>query len=260
MKKRLKSTYELNDKKTIFVYGLLYLLTIICLIREVMNGNLQNAVLCVVSLFLFIIPQLIEKKFKVDFPGPIERIICIFIFSAEILGEINNFYIAIPFWDTALHTLNGFLCASIGFSLVNILNKKTELVKLSPIFVSLVAFCFSMTVGITWEIYEYGVDTLFKFDMQKDEYVETIKTVALDPKDNNDVIVIDDIDHTIIYDKFNNKLAEIDNYLDIGLHDTMEDLIVNFLGALVFCFFGYLYLINEKKYNWASNFITKKTK
>lgn len=258
LKKILNKFYKSNDKKTLFVYILLRILTIICLIRELMNGNIQNALLCILSLFLFVLPQLIEKKFKIDFPDSLERIVYLFIFSAEILGEINNFYGTFPLWDTALHTINGFLCASIGFSLINLLNEKTSLFNLSPLFVALVSFCFSMTVGVVWEIYEYSADMAFKSDMQKDEYIETIRTVTLDPYQNNSVVTIDGIDYTIVYNDKNEEIARFDGYLDIGLNDTMEDLIVNFIGALVFSFFGYLHILNEKKYTLAGRLMTKK--
>ena len=257
---KLKGIYKNNDKTTIFVYVLLRILIIICLVRELMNGNSQNAMLCVLSLFLFTIPSFIEEKFKIDFPGALERTVYLFIFAAEILGEINNFYGAISFWDTMLHTINGFLCASIGFSLVYLLNEKTNLIHLSPIFVALVSFCFSMTVGVAWEFYEYGVDVLFKSDMQKDEYVSSIRTVTLDPEQDNNVVAIEEIEYVILYNENNDEIIKLDGYLDIGLHDTMKDLIVNFIGALVFSFFGYLYIINENKYKIAGKFLTKRVK
>ena len=102
------------------------------------------------------------------------------------------------------------------------------------------------------------MDRYFGMDMQKDEYVETIKTVTLDPEQKNQVVVIDDIDYTIIYNKNNEPIAQVDHYLDIGLNDTMNDLIVNFIGALVFSFFGYLYILNQKRYALAGIFLTKK--
>lgn len=256
--KQIKKYYKENDKTTLFIFVLLRTLIIICLIRELMNGNIQNAMLCVLSLFLFILPYIVEKTFKIDLPNILEKIIFIFIFSAEILGEINNFYGTIPYWDNILHTLNGFLCASIGFSLIYLLNTKTNLINLSPIFVALVSFCFSMTVGIAWEMFEYGMDTVFKTDMQKDEYINEINTVTIDPKLDNNVINIEGIDKTIIYDKQNKEITKLNGYLDIGLNDTMHDLIVNFIGAFAFSIFGYLHILNEEKYKLAGSFITKK--
>ena len=134
IKDKIKKFYRENDKKSIAVFIILRILIIVCLVRELMIGNIGNAMLCILSLFLFMLPYIVEKTFKVDLPSILEIIVFLFIFSAEILGEINNFYRTIPFWDTILHTINGFLCASIGFSLVYLLNKKTNLINLSPLF------------------------------------------------------------------------------------------------------------------------------
>ena len=255
---KVKRFYNENDKKALIVFVLLRILVIICLIRELINGNFESVLFCILTLFLFIVPYISEKIFKIDFPSCLEIIVLIFIFSAEILGEINNFYGTVPFWDNALHTVNGFLCGSIGFSLIYLLNQKTKFMKLSPVFVALFSFCFSMTVGIVWEMFEYGMDVAFKTDMQKDEYVNVINTVELDPEFDNNVIKINGIDYTVVYDENDKELARFNGYLDIGLHDTMMDLMVNFVGAVVFSIFGYLFIINDKKYKLAGNLMTKK--
>ena len=258
MKEKYRSAIKKSNNKSLTVYIVLRALVILCLIRELMLGDFQNALLCVLSLILFLLPAFVEKTFKVDLPNTLEITILVFIFSAEILGEINNFYGILKNFDDILHTLNGFLCASVGFSLVYLLNKNIDSFKLSPLFVSLVAFCFSMTIGVIWEFFEYGMDTIFSIDMQKDTYVEKINTVELDITKSNKVVNINDIDHTTLYDEDNNELTTINGYLDIGLIDTMEDLIVNFIGALAYSVFGYLYIINKEKNKIAGKFIIQK--
>lgn len=258
MRKKIKKVFKESGKKTIIVYFILRILVILCMIREIINGNFENALTCVLALILFLVPSFLEKTLKIDFPTTLEIIILIFIFSAEILGEIDNFYGRYQMFDDLLHTINGFACASIGFSLVYILNQNIDSMQLSPLFVSLVAFCFSMTIGIAWEFLEYTADTKLGLDMQKDQYVTELRTVSLDPEQNNNVITIENISYTIVYDKDGNELARIDNYLDIGLHDTIEDLIVNFVGAFTFSIFGYLYIKNNEKYKIAEKFITRK--
>ena len=105
-----------------------------------------------------------------------------FIFSAEILGEIQSFYTIIPLWDTILHTINGFMMAAIGFAMIDILNQDPHFhINMSPLFVAFVAFCFSMTIGVIWEFFEYGMDQFFLTDMQKDWYVPNISSVLLNP-------------------------------------------------------------------------------
>lgn len=256
--KKIKEAIKESNKASVIVYFILRFLVILCLIREICYGNFENALICVLALILFLVPAFLEKTLKIEFPTTLEILIFIFIFSAEILGEINNFYGKYELFDDILHAINGFACASIGFSSVYILNEKTKSLKLSPFFVALVSFCFSMTIGIFWEFFEYKADKYLGLDMQKDTYVENINTVILDPEESNKVIKIEDIEYTILYDKDGKELTKIDNYLDLGIHDTMEDLKVNFIGAFVFSIYGYLYTINNKKYKLAGKFITKK--
>ena len=260
-KKKIRKTYKDSDKKSFAVYAFLRFLVIITLIRQIMLREWENVFVCILSLVLLIAPFFFEKKFKITIPSTLEIIILCFIFSAEILGEINSFYVRIPHFDTLLHTINGFLCAGVGFSLVDLLNENNKNINLSPLYLSLVAFCFSMTIGVLWEFFEYGADKLLGLDMQKDYIVDIINTVELDDTKTNKVIAIDSIDKTILYDIEGNVLTEINGYLDIGIIDTMKDLIVNFIGAISFSIFGFLYIKNRGKYKFVDNFIlTKKLK
>ena len=258
-KKRLVEYYkEEENKKVAIFYTVLRFLVIICLIREIFIGNYHNVFLCLLTLVLFVIPFFIEDKFQVTIPNVLEIIILLFIFSAEILGEIQNFYNIIPNWDTILHTINGFLAAAIGFSLIDILNRTDKVhIALSPIFVALVAFCFSMTVGVVWEFFEYTADSLLSTDMQKDTIINKISSVNLTNTNAFDPEIIKDINKTTIY-YGNDTITIPDGYLDIGLIDTMEDLIVNFIGALFFSILGYFYIKHRDKYKGIEHFIPRK--
>lgn len=259
LKKRIKKTYKETKRSSLVVYTILRILVIICMIMQIIRGNFENAMLCIFSLLLLTLPYFIQKGFKITLPNTLEIIILLFIFSSEILGEIQNFYGIFPFWDTMLHTINGFLAAAVGFSLIHLLNKKSNKLKLSPIYLSLVAFCFSMTIGVLWEFFEFGVDNLMNKDMQKDRIVDNISSVKIDPENNDNIITVKDIDHVIMYDKDNNELLKIEGgVLDIGLKDTMKDLIVNFIGAVVFSIFGYFYLITNGKHKFITNFVPQK--
>lgn len=254
---KIRKKYKETGKKSLLVYLILRILVIACMVLQILRGDWNNAFLCFLSLILFTIPTFIEDKFKIALPSLLEAIIYLFIFSAEILGEINNFYGTIPHWDTVLHTLNGFLAAGIGFSLIDLLNQNSKNINLSPIFVAIVAFCFSMTIGVLWEFFEYGADTYLKLDMQKDRIVTTISSVELDPKKANNAIVVKNIKEThIITD--DGTIVIDGGYLDIGIKDTMKDLIVNFIGAITFSCIGYLYIKNREKYKFATNFIPTK--
>jgi hypothetical protein len=157
-----------------------------------------------------------------------------------------------------LHTLNGFLCAAVGFSLIDIINREERFnIKLSPLFLSLVAFCFSMTVGVMWEFFEFTADRYLSLDMQKDRVVEKISSTKLNDEIKNEVVTIDDIEKTIIYTKDNKQIIIENGYLELGVIDTMKDLFVNFIGAVVFSIFGYLYVINREKYKGLEKIIPK---
>lgn len=260
MWKKIKSFYHENKKSSLTVYFILRILVIASLIMQILHQNWANAFLCILTLILFTIPYLIDKTFKITLPNVLESIILLFIFSAEILGEIQNFYGIFKHWDTILHTLNGFLCAAIGFSLIDILNRNDKFhIQLSPIFVALVAFCFSMTVGVLWEFVEFGADQFLQTDMQKDRILSSISTVALNPEGKNVPIVLNEIQETTIlsHDEHGNLVeTKIEHgYLDIGLQDTMKDLLVNFVGAVIFSLIGLLYIKNRDKYAFAENFI-----
>lgn len=257
--KEAKEVFKNTKKSSLIAYIVLRILVLICLVREIILMNYLNALLCVLSLILFNVTFFIEKKFKIDLPNGLEIAIYCFIFSAEILGEVENFYGTIPIWDNILHTLNGFLAASVGFSLIDLLNKKVKNFNLSPVFVALVAFCFSMTIGVLWEFYEYSSDKFTLSDMQKDSIVSTVSTVTLDPNHDNKTVIVKNIAKTIMYDKDGKQIAVIDGgYLDIGLNDTMEDLFVNLIGAAVFSALGYLYIVDRDKYKIAQKFQIKK--
>lgn len=244
---------ELREHKSSFiVYMVLRALVILCMVLQIFNRNYENVFLCILTLILLVVPSMIQLNLKIELPTTLEIIILLFIFSAEILGEIQEYYIKIPNWDTILHTLNGFLMAAIGFSLVDILNREERMkFQLSPVFMSIVAFCFSMTVGVIWEFFEYGMDVFFGLDMQKDTIIHTVNSVMLDPAGGNVPTAIHNINDVIL----NGQSLGLGGYLDIGLHDTMKDLLVNFAGAVVFSIIGYFYIKRKGKGKVAGRFI-----
>lgn len=255
----IKKEIKESKKSSLIVYLILRALVILCLILQILRGDLNNAFLCIWALILFTVPLFVQRAFKITLPNILETIIFLFIFAAEILGEINNFYLRIPYWDTMLHTINGFLCAGIGFALIDLLNKNSKKIKLSPSYVAIVAFCFSMTVGVCWEFFEYAMDDLVKTDMQKDRVVDIISSTWLDETKTNKSILVKDIEKTILLDSNGNQIAVINGgYLDIGLIDTIKDLFVNLLGAILFSIIGYFYIKNSEKYRFAENFIPQK--
>lgn len=247
---------ELREHRSSFiVYTCLRVLVIIMAAIQILNQNYENVFLCILTLFLLILPSAAQVTMRIELPTVLESIILIFIFAAEILGEISEFYLIFPFWDTMLHTMNGFLAAAIGFSMVDLLNRSDKvLFQLSPLFTAIVALCFSMTIGVVWEFFEFAMDQLGGFDMQKDTVIHTISSVALNSQGKNVPVVISGIQEVMV----NGQELGLGGYLDIGLLDTMEDLIVNFIGAVVFSVFGYFYVKNRGKGNLVWRLIPRK--
>ena len=247
---------ELREHKSSFaVYVILRLLIIVVMVLQFFNGNYENVFLCLLTLVLLLMPSFLQVTLKVELPSTLEVIILIFIFAAEILGEIQEFYLVFPFWDTLLHTLNGFLAAAIGFSLVDLLNRSDRATfKASPLFTAIVAFCFSMTIGVCWEFFEFGMDNIMGLDMQKDTIIHTIGSVMLDPGGHNRVLTIKNITDVTV----NGMDLGLGGYLDIGLIDTMKDLIVNFIGAAVFSVIGFFYVKNRGHGRVVKRFVPRK--
>ncbi len=231
----------------------LFLIALIMLsiVRQFFLGSYHNMFLGILTLALFMVPHLLERAASVTIPAGLETVIFIFIFSAEILGEINAFYVKIPIWDTLLHTANGFLMAAIGFALIDLFNRSERFsIKMSPYFVAFVAFCFSMTVGVLWEFFEFSMDWFFAMDMQKDWIVPTVNSVKLNPDGANAPVSV-----TVNSLAVNGEEWNLGGYLDIGIVDTMKDLIVNFIGAVVFSAIGIVYLKQRGKGKLAASLI-----
>ena len=234
------------------VYTILRLIVLATLVSSILRGEYESAFICLLVLVLFMLPFFIQQNFGIELPSTLEIIILLFIFAAEILGELKCYFITFHHWDTMLHTTTGFLCAATGFALIDILNRNSRIkFQLSPIYAALVAFCFSMTVGVLWEFFEFGMDRLFQMDMQKDTVVNSITSVMLDPTNSNIPVTIDGITSVQV----NGQELGFGGYLDIGLYDTMTDLFVNFIRAAVFSTIGYFYIKHRGHGKLAKAFI-----
>ena len=232
-----------------WTYIILRTIVILVLIRSIWIGRYDNAIVCVYVLVLYVLPQFVENRMNIEIPSVLEIIIFVFVFLAEVLGEIQAYFLKVSFWDTMLHTTAGFLLAAVGFSLVNLLNRNEKIkFQLSPAYLALVAFCFSMTMGVLWEFFEYGADRLLLLDMQKDTVLSQISTVDLDPTLSNTPVVVSGItDMLLELSDGSTYRVGLGGYLDIGLYDTMADLFVNFLGAVVFSIIAFFETKSAKR-------------
>ena len=247
---RMTWARKMREEPGVFwTYVILRTIVILVLIRSLFNGHLDNAIVCAFVLLLYVLPQFVENRMNIEIPSVLEIVIFVFVFMAEILGELDSYYLKYEHWDTILHTSSGFLLAAVGFSLVNLLNKSERVrVQLSPAYLAVVAFCFSMTMGVLWEFFEFAADRWLLFDMQKDTVLSQIATVDLDPTLSNTPVVISGITDTILElsDGSYYRLG-LGGYLDIGIYDTMADLFVCFLGAVTFSVIAFFEERSEKR-------------
>ncbi len=228
------------NKLSFSVYVIMGCLTVAVMVLSFLRGHYESVFTAFLSLVLFLLPTFVEESFRIKLPMALEIIAVLFVFCANILGEIAEFYTLFPFWDDMLHYVSGFIFAAFGFSLVDILNRNSNFdFHLSPIFLSLVALCFAVTVGVVWEFFEFSADAFLQLDMQKDFIVEHIYSAQLNP-DGQAPIRIHDIVQTVVTTA-DGTVYTVDGYLDIGLLDTMKDLFVDFAGAFLFAVIGYFY-------------------
>ncbi len=166
---------------------------------------------CILGVVALLLPGMLEHKLKIEIPSNMLILYTIFLYSAIYLGEVKSFYYNVANWDNILHTFSGAMIGALGFSIVALLNKSEDVpMNLSPIFVALFSFCFAVTLGVIWEFYEFTFDGLLGLNMQK---------FALE---NGTPLV--------------GRAA---------LTDTMVDLFVDAVGALIMSIIGYISL----KYN-----------
>lgn len=244
--KKREKTEKREKRGKVFktaVYVIVRAVTAAVLVYSLSRRQWENAGTCVMTLALLMIPSFLERRLQIGLPGAMESLMIFFVFAANILGEISAFYQKLPLLDSALHTVNGFICAGVGFGLIDILNRSCRVkLSLSPLFVVLFSFCFSMTAGTVWEFFEFAMDSFFGRDMQKDALVTSIRSHLL--SQDGGAVSIENIRSTAV----NGVGLGIDGYLDIGLIDTMKDLLVNFAGAAVFNAAGFFYLKGRKKH------------
>ena len=216
-------------------------------IREFLKSNYLKVLLFILILLIFLISYKILKGKN------IEKIKTLFFFEILIYllifaYEFNSLYKNIPFWDTGMHAFTGFILVIFVFLVYLYLKKKNKFKKIYPFLITLFGFCFSLTIGVLFEINEYTFDKLLKRDMQKDMIVDSIYTLKFKDEEKKK-LEIENIYETIIYYNKDDKLEEFiikNGYLDIGSNDTMKDLYVNLIGALLGSLYVYFCLKDNK--------------
>lgn len=167
---------------------------------------------CLLGIIVLHVPGFLSRRFKFDVPNMMYILYILFLYCAIFLGEVRNFYHVIPHWDTILHGFSSVMTGLFGFMVVSILNEsKKATIHLSPLFVALFAFCFSMTIGTLWEVYEFLFDGMLGMNMQKFLLEDGTALIGRD-----------------------------------ALADTMEDILVDGAGALIASVCGYFSLKHRR--------------
>lgn len=254
VKTALKKYVASVNKFSLVSYALIWCLTLAAFVNACILGDWMKIGLALAALVLYEMPILVRVAFDVQLPVVFEVTYYLFIFASLILGEVFAFYGPFPFWDVVLHALSGFVLAGVGLSMVDIMNKRRP----TAFFAIIFAFCFSVTAGILWECLEFGFDMSVRTDAQKDAHVRQISTITMQRDGGNQPVRVNDITATDIHLANGETITVDDGYLDIGLMDTMKDILVNIAGAGLFCIFGTAYL--RRKSALADQFIPKQIK
>ncbi|MDR0417207.1 MAG: hypothetical protein LBH76_07850 [Propionibacteriaceae bacterium] len=123
---------------------------------------------CLLGIAVIFLPSVLEKQLKLSIPKSILIAYSLFLYCSIILGEVQSFYYRVPFWDTVLHAFSGAMLGLVGVIVIASLNEQDKIrVNLNSAFVSVFAFCFALTVGALWEVYEFTFDGLLGLNMQK---------------------------------------------------------------------------------------------
>jgi len=171
------------------------------------------------------LPRHLEKQFGVKIPSNMLVLFVIFLYCAIFLGEVRSFYYNVKNWDTMLHFFSAGMLGSLGFSIISIMNSSKRVpFQLSPFFISAFAFCFAVTIGVFWEIYEWTFDGVLGLNMQKFMSEQGVQYVGR-----------------------------------AALYDTMKDLITDVIGALAVCIYGY-YMMRRYTTKWVDDMQLKREK
>ena len=236
MKKRISSKLREKPTSVTAVYAVLSAYTFIVTAVFLIKGDFRKVLGAATTLAFFLLPGLFEKLLKMKFPAMLEIAIVFFIFSGPLLGEIHYLYVRTWYWDKLMHTVSGFIFAAVGYTFFNTQRQEKQLGSSPSLYLAAAAICFSIAIAVLWEFYEFGADRLLSIDMQKDTVINTISSVMLDPTNRNIPIVIKDITDVAV----NGESLGFDGYLDIGLYDTMADLLCNTVGAIIFYVTAYI--------------------
>lgn len=128
---------------------------------------------------LTFLPAIFERRYKIDLPIEFELIAVVFIYASLFLGEVHGYYTRFWWWDIILHSGSAVALGFIGFTILYVLHKNDKL-KGSAGLIALFSFFFALGIGALWEIFEFAMDQIFGFNMQKSGLIDTMWDLIVD--------------------------------------------------------------------------------
>ena len=180
------------------------------------------------TILLVLLPMLAERLFSCRICLPLYLFTLVYA-NGPMLGHCWKLYYMLPWWDKLLHTSAGVIFAILGAYLFDLLAQEKQ----QPIARILFAFCFSVTVSVLWEFVEFGADTFLGMDMQNDRVVNGFTSYLLGQTLGTTGSIFN-IQSVVV-----NGIT-LPGYIDIGLHDSMLDMLLESLGALITCLLLFL--------------------
>jgi len=236
-------------KRKFILYVTTRLIFIMVGVISALFEDYLTAFLCAIALVFFLLPTFLYNKFNIEVPAALEISAVLFTFMCVVGGEIGHLYAQFPLWDKILHTFSGFLIAAIGLAFINFFTKrKSSVLRLTPFFAVFFAFFFALGVEVIWEVFEYAVDTFTgTTDMQADYFINMFTSKKAGGETNPVPIVVGGIESVVINFADGGEALVLPGYIDLGLADTMHDLIVGAVGALLFCTVEFIALKKRDK-------------
>jgi hypothetical protein len=236
-------------KRKFILYVVTRMIFILVGVISLLFEDYLTAFLCAIALVFFLLPTFLYNKFNIKVPSALEISAVLFTFMCVVGGEIGHFYAQFPLWDKIFHTFSGFLIAAIGLAFMDFFTKrKSSVFRLTPFFAVFFAFFFALGVEVIWEVFEYLVDTLTGVtDMQADYYIDYFTSKKAGGETNPVPIIVGGIKDVVITFEDGREPLVLHGYIDVGLADTMHDLIVGAAGALLFCAIEFVALVKRDK-------------
>ena len=197
--------------------------TVITIITLITGSEPDRMALAFGTLLLVLLPLLLEKLFHCRISLPV-YIFALAYAVGPMLGHCWKLYYTVPVWDKLLHICGGVMFAILGAYFFDLLVKE----KVHPAARTIFALCFSIAIAVLWEFVEFGADRFLDMDMQDDMLVTHLTSYLL----GEGVGVTGSIEN--IQSVVENGIR-LPGYIDIGLPDSMLDMMLESAGALITC-------------------------